>query len=169
MSGAAKWSRRWLLGGALAAFGLAAAGAAAILPVSGASRRWMVQRVISFYAPGTIFEGDDLEQFAAYVERRILARHIQGLRGLDVYAGLSLPYHSALADRLPEAPATLRSIDQQIMDAFFLSTDFFDENRPPGGRVSMLRSPDPYEAGCSNPLANMTLAANADVIAPRNP
>ena len=145
-----------MLGGALASVGVVAAGGAALLPSSAASRRWMIRRIITFYAPGTIFEGDDFEQFAAYVERRFLARRIQGLRGLDTYAGLFLPYHSALAGGLPEAPTAMRTIDQQIMDSFFLCTDFFEVNRTPRGRVNLVRSPDPYDAGCSNPVANTT-------------
>jgi len=147
-----KRSRRWFIAGGLVI--LTAGIAAAVgLPALPATRRRMIQRIIYYYAPGILFEGGDLEQFAAYVEREILSPRKLSLRRLDLYAWLFIPYHSVLARRLPRAPNTILVLDQEIMDKFLTATDFFEGPATPGRRISLVRPLDPYEAGCANPVA----------------
>lgn len=153
-----KRSRRWILGCGLAAL---AAGAAA-LPLLPASRRRMVQGVVYRYVPGIIFDGDDLTNFAGYIRRRVLSRKSKGLRGLEYYGATFLLYHSAMTAELMGPSAFVSDIDQSILDAFFLCTDFWDGPYQAGRRISMVRPPDPYEAGCLNPLAVTSLPLSAD-------
>jgi hypothetical protein len=148
-------TRRWVLRAATGGAAFAALGAfsALAVPLVPASRRAMIQRVIYYYAPGIVFDGDDLTVFADYIHRTVLGRKLQGLRRLGYYTGTFLLYHSASTRDLVRASPDVLDIDQRIMDAFFLCTDFFEDPVTPGRRISLERSPDPYESGCSNPLA----------------
>jgi hypothetical protein len=150
-----KTTRRWVLRAGIGGMAVAAIGAfgALAVPLVPASRRAMIQRVIYYYAPGIVFDGDDLTTFADYIHRRVLGRELQGLRRLGYYTGTFLLYHSASTRNLVPTPPRILDIDQRIMDAFFLCTDFFEDPVTPGRRISLERPPDPYESGCSNPLA----------------
>jgi hypothetical protein len=155
-----KVTRRWILGFGVGSLGAAALGSFA-LPFSAASERFMVQRVIYHYAPGIVFEGDDLTEFASYIHRKVLRSKNFGLRKLALYGGTFFPYHTASIKSFLPAVRSISNIDQAIMDKFFLCTDFWSAPPTAGRKISLVRPPDPYEAGCSNPLANLALAPDA--------
>lgn len=141
-----------LLAGGGAAAALGAAGAAAVLSMP-ALRRRLVQQVIYRHVPGIIFDGDDLAGFADHINATLLSRREGGLRRLIRYGVGSVAMHSAPGRRLVQPSPFMAEIDREIVSSFFLCTDFWQEPRRPRRRVLLVRSPDPYEAGCSNPLA----------------
>jgi hypothetical protein len=148
--------RRGLLAGAAAALLLgtgAAAATAASLPLLPGTRRWIVRRVIERHVPGIAFEGEDLARFTAEVERLQLNRHRMGLRGMAHYGGVALLQDWPAARGLLERLAPTAEVDRRIVNAFFRATDFWEGPYRPGRRIAMVRSPDPYESRCSNPLA----------------
>ena len=122
----------------------------------------MIQRVIYYYVPGIIFEGADLAEFSKYIHRKVLWPRILGVKRRVFYGGTFLLYHAALVRGLLPAPYAIAEIDQQIMDKFFLCTDFWDAPHTAGRKISLARPPDPYEAVCSNPLANTAMAVSAN-------
>jgi hypothetical protein len=145
-------TRRLLLagGGAVAVLGGTSAAAALSLP---AMRRRLVQRVIYHYVPGIIFDGDDLVAFTDHINETLLSRRAGGVRRLIRYGVSSIVVHSWPGQRLVQPSSFMAPIDREIVSSFFLCTDFWQVPRRPEQRVSLVRSPDPYEAGCSNPLA----------------
>ena len=118
-------SRRAILAASVAALAAAATGIALKVrrPPAPENSRW-VQRVIYASVPDIVFEGADLAVVAEYVKRKISA----GEEGGD-------------------------GVDRDILGVFFLCTNYFDRARAPGAPVVVVRSPDPYDGGCSNPLA----------------
>jgi hypothetical protein len=150
-----KVTRRWVLGCGVGALFAVALGSAA-LPFIAAWRRLMIQRLIYYYVPGVTFDGDDLTEFAAYIHRNVLWRDALGIKRLVYYGSTFLLYHSALRNLVP-ARGRVSSIDREIINRFFLCTDFWDAPHTAGRRIALVRSPDPYEAGCSNPLADTAL------------
>jgi hypothetical protein len=65
------------------------------------------------------------------------------------------PVARTLLDRIRPTHETTEEVDRGIVNAFFRATDFWDGPRTPGRRIALVRSPDPWEARCSNPLAVM--------------
>src|SRR5262245_48601611 len=118
-----KATRRWVLGFGLGSLGAAALGSVA-LPFTAASEKFMIQRVIYHHAPGIVFDGADLTQFAAYIHRKVLWPRILGRKALALYGGAFFLYHTASFERFLPAPSSVAHIDQAIMDHFFLCTDF---------------------------------------------
>lgn len=144
--------RTLLLGGGLGLLCAAAFGAG-VLSFTPATRRLLVQRVIYFYVPGVVFDGEDLQAVTEYIHRSQLMRRNGGLRRLIGY-GLATPVvHTPALAGLAEPTASMQEIDQEIVNTFFLCTDFWEAPQTSGRRIKVVRPPDPYEAGCSNPLA----------------
>jgi hypothetical protein len=144
--------RSLILGGGLSLLCAAALGSGA-LSFTPATRRLLVQRVIYFYVPGIIFEGEDLEAVTKYIHRAQLTRRMGGLRRLISYGMATPVIHTPALAGLATPTPTMREIDQEIVNTFFLCTDFWETPHVPGRRIRVVRPPDPYEAGCSNPLA----------------
>jgi hypothetical protein len=92
----AEWStgmrigRRGLLAGGGLGLLCAAAFGTGLLSFTPATRRLLVQRVIYFYVPGIVFEGDDLEAVTEYIHRVQLTRRNGGMRRLIGY-GMATP------------------------------------------------------------------------------
>jgi hypothetical protein len=145
--------RRGLLAGGGLGLLCAAALGTGLLSFTPAMRRLLVQRVIYFYVPGIVFEGDDLEAVTEYIHRVQLTRRNGGMRRLIGY-GMATPviHTPALAGFAAPTP-TMLEIDQEIINTFFLCTDFWEAPQVPGRRIRVVRPPDPYDAGCSNPFA----------------
>lgn len=145
-------TRRYLLGGSGAVVALVAANATA-MPALAAVRRRIVQRVIYHYVPDIVFDDDDLTAFADYVNGTLLSRQEGGLRRLIRYSVKSMVIHSGGPQKSTPPSPFMEEIDREIVSLFFLCTDFWQGPHRPGQRITLVRPPDPYEAGCSNPLA----------------
>ncbi len=149
-------SRRRLLlgGGGFAALAALGAGGAASLGLLRDPREFLVRRVIDRHVPGIVFDGEDLTRFTAEMNRMLLNRAMMGgRRAMAHYAGTVFLQDWPLARDLLARIRPTREIDREIVGAFFRATDFWDAPRVPGRRIRLLRSPDPYEARCANPLA----------------
>jgi hypothetical protein len=144
--------RSLLVGGGLSLLCAAALGTGA-LSFTPATRRLLVQRVIYFYVPNIIFEGDDLAAVTEYIHRVQLTRQNGGMRRLIGYGMATPVIHTPALAGLAAPTPTMLEIDQEIINTFFLCTDFWEAPQVPGRRIRVVRPPDPYEAGCSNPLA----------------
>ena len=118
-------SRRTVLAVTLGALAAGAAGIAVKVrrPAMPDHHR-RVQGVIHGSVPGLVFEGGDLAVVADYAKRKFMP----AAGGGD-------------------------TADRDILKVFLLCTNYFDPARAPGGPVVVVRPPDPYEGGCSNPLA----------------
>lgn len=149
-----KITRRSLLGiGAVAAIG----GAGGLTFAQGRNLfRHQVHKTVLRYCPDIVFDGDDLTELSDYLQSTFFKGKKLGMLRLYYTLTATVLYHSPFHGMIKGTPLENKLMDRNVMHHFLLSSDYFTDPHTPGRRVKFVRPLDPYEAGCSNPLATLS-------------
>ncbi len=145
-----KISRRALIGGGAAAAGIAAFGGYRVLG-PGLDREGTIARFIARHVPQVRADDRAVTTFASEVMGMVEKRF-----GWNLDMHMALIANPLLQRALDGEQLVVHSdLERILVTTFLRSTDLL-LSPAPGGPVNFIAIADPYVAGCSNPLADLS-------------